>query len=262
MSLERKSINPVDSLPPIRHVVNEHQNKKPAILKLLAIPLTIILLYVLLALFERIFHFSSRDMFLGFLMKQFDRHGYWLVFVAALIEGFFIIGNWFPGGVVIFLGVISAGQDIKRVVIVVSLVCIAFLISYYLNYLVGKYGWYKLFVGLKLKESLEKAQKRVEKQAFNAIILSYWEPNIASVTATAAGILFLPLKKFLPYSLFAIVMWNTAWGMLVHKLGERALKLTGKKYIIGALLIWIAVIVVKELVKSKKATLGTEQSST
>ena len=224
-----------------------------ALLRVLAVPAAIIAIYLLLALFEHVFHFSSRDMFLGFLMRQFDRHGYWLVFLAALIEGFFIIGNWFPGGVVIFLGVISAGQDIKRVVIVVSLVCIAFFISYYLNYLVGKYGWYKVFVTLKLKESLDRARKRLEKHAFNAIILSYWEPNIASVTATAAGILFLPLRKFLPYSLFAIVMWNTAWGVLVHMLGERALKLTGKKYIIGALLIWIAVIVIKEVVKSKKA---------
>jgi len=223
------------------------------IFRVLIVPLSIVAIYLLLALFEHIFHFSSRDMFLGFLMKQFDQHGYWLVFVAALLEGFFIIGNWFPGGVVIFLGVISAGNDIKRVVIVVSLVCVAFFISYYLNYLVGKYGWYKLFVGLKLKESLDRAKKRLEKQAFNAIILSYWEPNIASVTATAAGILFIPLKKFLPYSLFGIVMWNTAWGLLVHTLGENALKLTGKKYIIGALLIWIAVIVIKELVKSKRA---------
>ena len=237
-----------------------HYIKPALIFRLLVVPLTIICSYLLLALFEHILNFSSRDMFLGFLMRQFDRHGYWLVFVAALIEGFFIIGNWFPGGVVIFLGVISAGNDIKRVIIVVSLVCLAFFISYYLNYLVGKYGWYKLFVSLKLKESLDRAQKRLQKQAFNAIILSYWEPNIASVTATAAGILFLPLKKFLPYSAFAIVMWNTAWGVLVHTLGERALKLTGKKYIIGALLIWIAVILIKEIVKSKKPELAAAKS--
>ena len=107
-------------------ISNKRQNDKPAILRLLAIPLAIIAIYLLLALFERTFHFSSRDMFLGFLMKQFSQHGYWLVFVAALLEGVLIIGNWFPGGVVIFLGVISAGHDIKRVVIVVSLVCVAF----------------------------------------------------------------------------------------------------------------------------------------
>src|SRR2546430_1636084 len=126
--------------------------------KLTLVPLCIVAIYLLLSLFEHIFHFSSREMFLGFLMKQFDQHGYWLVFGAALIEGVLIIGNWFPGGVVIFIGVISAGQDIKRVVIVVSLVCIAFFISYFLNYLIGRYGWYKLFVGLKLKASLDRAQ--------------------------------------------------------------------------------------------------------
>jgi membrane protein DedA with SNARE-associated domain len=222
------------------------------ILRVLSVPLAVVGVYVLLAVVESVFHFSSRDTFLHFLTRQFDRHGYWLVFVAALIEGVLIIGNWFPGGVVIFIGVISAGQDLKRVVIVVSLVCIAFFISYFLNYLMGRYGWYKLFVGLKLKASLDRAQKRLQKQVFNAIVLTYWEPNIASVTATAAGILFVPLRKFLPYSLFAIVMWNTAWGVLVHTLGEQALKLTGKKYIISALLIWMAVIVVKEVVKAKK----------
>jgi membrane protein DedA with SNARE-associated domain len=47
--------------------------------------------------------------------------------------------------------------------------------------------------------------------------------------AAAAGILFLPLKEFLPYSLFAIVMWIAAWGVTVHTLSERALRLTGKK---------------------------------
>jgi membrane protein DedA with SNARE-associated domain len=197
-------------------------------------------------------------MFLGFLVKQFGRHGYRLVFVAALLEGFLIIGNWFPGGVVIFLGVVSAGQDIRRVVIVVSLVCVAFFVSYFLNYLMGKYGWYKVFVGLKLKKSLDRARKRLEKHAFDAIILSYWEPNIASVTATAAGVLFLPLKKFLPYSLFEIVMWNTVWGVTVHLLGERALKLTGKKYIVGALLIWCLIIITKELLGPKRPETSAE----
>ena len=233
-------------------LITHVRNLDRSIAKLLAVPIVIIALYLLLALLEHLFHFSSRDIFLGFLTRQFDRHGYWLVFVAALLEGVLIIGNWFPGGVVIFIGVISAGQDIKRVVIVVSLVCVAFFISYFLNYLMGRYGWYKLFVGLKLGKSLEKARRRLERHSFNAIILSYWEPNIASVTATAAGILFLPLKIFLPYSFFAIIMWNTAWGVTVHVLGERALKLTGKKYIIGAVLIWMAIIVVKESIKAKK----------
>jgi len=234
-------------------MANSKTKTPSTVFRLLAVPLIIIALYLLLALLEYIFHFSSRDIFLGLLMKQFNQHGYWLVFVAALLEGVLIIGNWFPGGVVIFLAVISAGDNIKEVVIVVSLVCVAFSISYYFNYLMGKYGWYKLFVGLKLKNSLDRAHRRLERHAFNAIILSYWEPNLASVTATAAGILFLPVKKFLPYSIFAIVMWNTAWGVIVHVLGERALRLTGKKYIIGALLIWIAIILIKESVKSKKS---------
>ena len=49
----------------------------------------------------------------------------------------------------------------------------------------------------KVKEkSKEESKQKLERQGLNAIIFSYWEPNLASITATAAGILNLSMKKF------------------------------------------------------------------
>jgi len=231
------------------------------LLRVLAIPLAVLVLFLMLTLVEKIFHFSLKDSLVSFMKEKFEQHGYWLIFASALIEGMLILGEYYPGGFIIFVGVISAGKNIGRVTIVVLLVSAAFVIAYYVNYLIGKYGWFKLFLRFKLQEPLEKAQRRLTKHAFNAIMLSYWEPNLASVCATAAGILRLPLKKFFPYSLIAILFWNTVWGTLVYFLGEAAIQALGKKYILTVLLLWLLIIIVKEVTKTKAHQKKTRASS-
>lgn len=222
-----------------------------SILRLLAVPLLVISLFLLLTLAERFFHFSLKDSLVLFMKERFEQHGYWLIFLSALIEGVLILGEYYPGGFIIFVGVVSAGKDISRVSKVVLTVSLAFLIAYHINYLVGKHGWYKLFLRFKLQEPLERAQKRLSKHAFNAIMLSYWEPNLASVTATAAGILQVPLRRFFRFSLFSILVWNAIWGALVYSLGEAAIQALGKKYILGVLTAWFLFVLVKALFNRK-----------
>lgn len=222
------------------------------ILKLLAVPLLVICLFLLLTLAERAFHFSLKDSLVFFMKERFEEHGYWLIFLSALIEGVLIFGEYYPGGFIIFVGVVSAGKDIPRVSKVVLTVSLAFLIAYHINYLIGKHGWYKLFLRFKLREPLERAQKRLSKHAFNAIILSYWEPNLASVTATAAGILQVPLTRFFRFSLFSILVWNAIWGTLVYSLGEAAIQALGKKYILGVLTVWFLFVLVKAFLEAKR----------
>lgn len=176
----------------------------------------------------------------------FAAHGLWIVFIGALIEGFLVLGNYFPGGFIIFLGVITAGGNIPHVIAVVAVVSIAFFISYTLNYLVGKYGWYKLFQKFGMKDSLERAEIRLRKREFSAIILSYWEPNLASITAVAAGVLHIPLKRFLLHSAIGIVIWNIFWGTLVSVLGEKALSVIGLTWVIIIFAVWVGVILIVE----------------
>ena len=131
------------------------------------------------------------------------------------------------------------------VIAVVSVVCLSFFIGYTLDYYIGKFGWYRLFLKFGLKDSLTKAQTKLEKHEFNAIMFSYWEPNLASITATAAGILQLPLKKFSINSLIGIIIWNTLWGILVASLGNNAFKIMGIKWVSIIVLGWIIIILAK-----------------
>ena len=229
------------------------------LLKLISVPLSLLAFYSLYFFLWKIFGLPSNEELIQIVREAFARHGLIIVFACSLIEGLLLAGNYFPGGLVIFLGVITAGKDILRVVAVVAVVSLAFFMAYTLNYFLGRYGWYKLLVRFGLTAELEKAKARLEKHGSSAIMLSYWQPNLAALTATATGVLKLPIKKFLPSSLAGIVIWNTFWGGLVYALEEQALQVvTNFKYVLVAVLIWVILIFVKEHLAHKKQNQETQ----
>lgn len=221
-------------------------------LSIIAIPLSLLIVYLTVILLWKAFGLPPQTELIEIIKKFFNDYGLIVVFVGALIEGFLLLGQYFPGGFIIFLGVITAGHDIPRVIGVVATVSVSFAISYYLNYLAGKHGWYRLFVKFGLKDSLEKSKAKLNRHALKAILGSYWEPNLASITATAAGVLQIPVKKFLIHSVIGIAVWNTFWGIFVFILGDTALKLAGQKYIISIFLIWIVIVSIVSILESRK----------
>ncbi len=214
------------------------------VLKLLSMPLILLAAYLMLSAIWRLAGLPPDSELQGIVKGYFDQYGLWIVLIGALIEGFLLAGNYFPGGFVIFLGVITAGSA-PRAAAVVAVVCLAFFISYTLNYWLGRYGWYLLLVKFGLKGSLDHTKRRMERQGLNAIIFSYWMPNLAAITATAAGILQVPLRKFLLFSAAGILIWNTFWGVLVFSLGDAALKLIGLKYVLIIFLAWTGILLLK-----------------
>ncbi|MDB5204729.1 MAG: DedA family protein [Candidatus Taylorbacteria bacterium] len=220
-------------------------------LKLLLVPLGLLVIYLTMAFLWKVFGLPSDDQMIPLVKEYFNQYGILIVFLGALIEGFFIVGQYFPGGFIIFLGVISSVGDIPRAIAVVSVTSLAFFIAYTLNYFVGKYGWYKVLLKFGFGHSLEMAKGKLEKQGMNAIVFSYWEPNLASIIATAAGTLSISLRKFSIYSLFGIVIWNIFWGVLVYTLGDNALKIIGVKYVLVIFGIWILILILKKFISGR-----------
>jgi hypothetical protein len=117
--------------------------------------------------------------------------------------------------------------------------------------LLGRYGWYKLLVKFGLKEQLEHAKTKLTKQGLNAVIFSYWEPNLASITATAAGVLDFSFRIFSLYSLSGVILWSVFWGAIIFVLGDSALQLIGLKWVLIIFAGWICVLLVKKYWFSK-----------
>ena len=221
-------------------------------LKIAAGPLILLAFYLSLWGVWSLFDLPQDAELIEVINRYFAQHGLWVLFLAAVIEGALILGQYFPGGFVIFIGVISAGDNITRIVTVVALVCVAFFIAYMFNYALGRFGWYRLFLKLGLKGALENAQTKLERQYFLGIIASYWEPNLASITATAAGILQFSFRRFLLYSAIAIIAWNMLWGVFVHLAGQTIFQYFGVKYAFIVFGIWIAVLLSKYFFYDRK----------
>ncbi len=228
------------------------KNRFKDMAKLLSIPLVLMAVYLSTYIVWHLFNLPSDEQMLVIVKQWFAAYGLWIVFGAALIEGFLLLGQYFPGSFIIFLGVISAGKDVFRVIQVVFVISAAFFISYTLNYIVGKYGWYKLLSKFGLTKQIENSKAKLTKQGLNVIFFTYWEPNLASLTATAAGILSISLKKFSTYSLAGIIVWNVFWGTLVYMLGESALEVAGLKWVIIIFCVWVGIILSKKYVGKNK----------
>jgi membrane-associated protein len=220
-------------------------------LNLIALPLALLLASLLISGLWHLFDMPEKEVFIDIVKNWFQKYGLIAVFLSALVEGVLLFGNYYPGGLVIFLGVISAEGNPKNTILVVLSVCIALFVAYFINYLLGKYGWYKLFAKFGMKQAIEKTKEKLEKHQFRVIIGSYWFPNLASITSTTAGVLKVPLRKFLIHSVIGVILWNSLWGILVASLGDKALNIINIKWVLIVVALWITIILVRKKIKRK-----------
>lgn len=171
--------------------------------------------------------------------EYFSRYGLAIIIVSSFIEGLLIVGLYFPGSIVFFLGLIVAGNNVNQVVEVAGLAIIGIWTAYVVNFYVGRFGWYHVLIAFGLREPLENAKRKLERHGQNAIAMTFWHPNIGAVVSTAAGVLQFRARAFLPASLLAVGFWLSCWSILVFWLGPNAISILGFRVLIILLLIWM-----------------------
>lgn len=214
-----------------------------SLFKSLSLPITILLFLLLFSYLGKFLPIPSSEDLINKVLETFGELNLWAVFIIALIEGFLFLGQYFPGGIIVFFSIISAQGDISRISILVLVISISFIIAYSLNYLVGRYGVYKIFNKIGFGNAIKSSQKKIRKNASTAIAISYEDPNLASIVATASGIVNLPYKKFLFLSVIWTFFWNVFWAITIYFLGEATIKLIGINYIFFIIIIWMILII-------------------
>ena len=220
-----------------RHMHDKIKN----FLKIVGLPMFFLAIFLSLWAVWKILNLPPENELIEIIKSYFDLYGYWIVFLSAVIEGVLFVGWYYPGSLVIFLGVIFADKNITEVIWVITLVTTGLFLAYLFNYALGKYGWYKMLLKFGLRKPIENAQIRLTKHGFGGIFLSYWQPNLAALTSTAAGILQFSFKKFMFYSIIATTLWDIFWGALVYFFGETALAaIVGIRFVIIIITVWAA----------------------
>lgn len=224
---------------------------KSNIIRNLALPLLLLAVFLSLFFLWKFLNLPEDQELITLTRNYFERYGLVTVFVSAVLEGMLLIGLYYPGSIVIFLGVILAGKNISKVIEVVAIATSGLYIGYVLDYLLGKYGWYRLLLVFGLKGQIENAERRLTRHGLGAIFVSYWHPNFAAIISTAAGILHFSPRKFLLYSLLAVTVWNIFWGTLAYLLGEATIALMGIRFAIIVVVVWILFAITKTKIKTE-----------
>ena len=217
-------------------------------LRLLSVPLSLLALYISLFIVWEIFDLPAAQE-LGQMVKEwFGTYGLPALFISSIIEGGLLIGSYFPGVFVIFIG-ITLADSIAEAAAAVAVATVGLYIAHCGNYILGKYGWYRLLVKFGLRTAIERTKEKLEARGPIAIFSSYWLPSAGALTDTAAGIMHMPFRTFLLYSLAASIFWNTLVGTLVYVLGDKALVIaapgSGEKSILAAIIaIWVIILLV------------------
>lgn len=213
------------------------------ILRFASLPLALLIVFVLFVVFYHLLNLPSPEELIRLAKSYYSEYGYLVVFLAALAEGFLVINLYLPGSFVIVLGMAFSQGDPIKAINLISLVILGFLLTYILNYAMGRYGWYRFLLFLGLGSYLEKMKVRVERYGLPVIFSTYFHPNVGALTAICVGILRLPFIHFFTYSVLATIVWNALWGAIVYFAGETMLNLLSIWVVFPLLLMWLIVAV-------------------
>lgn len=206
-----------------------------------------LILYLSLDFIWYFFNLPSPELLTQIVKKWFDLYGLPILFLSSILEGMLLIGGYFPGVFVIFLAIILSDSG-PEAVVAVAVASLGLILAHIGNYLLGKYGWYRLLTKLGLKSAHERAKERLEKRGPIAIFLSYWLPSIGALTDTAAGIIQMRFKTFIFYSLISTIFWNSIVGVTVYLTGQKAITVavggTSSIIVYSIVTIWIIIVLV------------------
>lgn len=226
-------------------------------LKLLSVPLLLLVLSLSLRIFWDIFSLPSAESLAKTAEIWFEVYGLPVIFLSSMIEGMLLVGGYFPGVFMIFLGVIFS-KSLIQAGITVAAVTAGLMLAHIINYLLGKYGWYRLLVKFGLKDAVDSEKENVLKQGVFAIFASYWLPSAAAITDTAAGITQMPFKKFIAYSLVFSLFWDFLAGTLIYFFKDSALSIvdpgsSGGIFFYSIVGVWILILLVADFYKKRKS---------
>jgi membrane protein DedA with SNARE-associated domain len=209
-------------------------------LKIVAFPLAVLAVFGLLYAIWIALDLPPEETMARIAKSYLERYGIAIVLVSAYLEGLLLIGWYFPGNLVIVLALIFAAGEPSRFALVAATAGLGLLSAHVTNFFAGKYGWYRVLLAFGLREPLENAQRRLTRYGLSAIFTTFWQANLASCIATAAGILQFPWARFFAYSLTAQALWTTFWASIIFFLGSAALSLVGFRMILLLIMLWIA----------------------
>lgn len=177
------------------------------------------------------FNMPNQQEVTNILTGFFDKYGLIVIFLSAIIESILIIGGYFPGSLVIFLGVASSAGNPTRAIYVVVLAVLGMMIGYSIDYLIGRNGGHRLMKKIGFEDEIESVNKKINNKNIWSAFALYIIPGSGSIISTSFGILKIKYIKFLAFIFVTVSIWNSIWGVIVYHFGMKSLDIITSKWI-------------------------------
>lgn len=161
----------------------------------------------------------SPDEIVNNFAKLFAKYGYEIVFFGAFLEAALMIGLLVPGSSVVLIGAYFASTGLLSYPVFLLVSAMGFFLGFFLDYLIGFYGWSAILDRFGWGNRLNNVRSRVERLGGKSFFLGYAHPASASIFALTSGIIKMEIGHFTLYSLLAGSVWLVFWTGLVYVLG-------------------------------------------
>jgi membrane protein DedA with SNARE-associated domain len=158
------------------------------------------------------------------LINALESYGLLIVFVTMVAESACVP---IPSEIVVPYGGFLAAQGHTQLWMVIAVATAANLVGSSIAYAVGRYGGRALFlrygryVGVSAHH-LDRADRWFLRYGPATVFFTRMMPGIRTFISLPAGIAKMPVVKFLVYSLFGSIIWNTGLAYLGYAAGKAA----------------------------------------
>jgi membrane protein DedA with SNARE-associated domain len=158
------------------------------------------------------------------LINALESYGLLIVFVTMVAESACIP---IPSEIVVPYGGFLAAQGHTQLWMVIAVATAANLVGSSIAYAVGRYGGRVLFLRYGryvhvTEHELDRADRWFVRYGPATVFFTRMMPGIRTFISLPAGIAKMPWAKFLVYSLFGSIIWNTALAYLGYAAGKAA----------------------------------------
>lgn len=224
-------------------MINEKQNKNQEIFYLILVFGTFVALFIGIKYLWGIYSLPGPTDLVEASKIYFEQYGLVIFFFTALLESLLLIGNYFPGTLILLFGLSTLLDSPSKVFESYVYISAGMMLGYTINYFLGKYGWYKVIEKLGYKDELNKIEDKLKTTGLAAVFFLYLLPGFGSLLSTSFGILRFNFTKFFSFTLGMVLFWNGVWALAVYIFGQAVFDMFNSGYLaiilVGGYLIYL-----------------------
>ena len=209
--------------------MTENPNKKEELISLILVFIFFLVFYFGIKYLWGIYDLPSQQNIIDSAQGLFSKYGIVAILIAAFLEGLILIGNYFPGSMVIFLGLSLTFGDVNLAIKTCLAILIGLGTGYHVNYFLGKHGLYKFVEKFGLKDSVQGLKTRIEKKGYYVVPFIF-VGTFGHLMSLVLGIMRLPYYHFLFLMLLSTSLYVFFWGTISFFYGIEIFKLLTSTY--------------------------------